>query len=323
MKRLTVRAAGGDLALSKIILGACNFGTWVNQETSLRLLDEYVRLGGDTIDTASVYGDWDDKGTPVSEQLLGEWMQENGNRERLTVITKGGHYRLKQPNISRATPECVKADIEKSLHALRTDYIDVYFLHRDNLAVPVEAFIDVLDEAVKAGKIRATGASNWTVERIRQANEYAVRAGKTPFTVSEIQWSLAHASQVRDAVDDLHPMTEEDYQRYLAMELPVLAWSSQAGGVITKILEHGTETLKEGLKKQYLNDTTLRSVALVKELCVQQGITPTQAALGYIICNRLPGAAIIGPNNLEQLADSMKAMDLTLPPEAVEHLKWR
>lgn len=322
MNELRIHAAGGDLQVSKVILGACNFGTFVSRERSLALLDRYVELGGNCIDTASVYGDWEDTGTPVSEELLGEWMASRQNRQRLVIITKGGHYRLKKPQESRATPQCVQEDIEKSLEALKVDAIDIYFLHRDNPEQPVEGFIDLLDEYVKAGKLRAIGVSNWPVERIRQANAYAARVGKTPFTVSEIQWSLATPAPAQNGAEYLYPMTKEDYQSYLQMGIPVLAWSSQASGVITKAMAQGMEHLPEPLRKKYGNPPTNRSLKLAEQLCNAYHITPTQAALGYIVCNRLPAAAIIGPNRIEQLEDSWKAMELDLPPEAVESLKW-
>ena len=122
--------------------------------------------------------------------------------------------------------------------------------------------------------------------------------------------------------EDLHPMTRRDYQSYLEMDMPVLAWSSQAKGVMTKAMAQGWDALPEAIKKKYDNPQTKRSLSLVKELCKKYHITATQAALGYIVCNRLPAAAIIGPNRLEQLADSWEAAGLTLPAEAVEALKW-
>lgn len=322
MNQLTIRAADGDFQVSRVILGACNFGTFVDKETSLKLLDRYVELGGNCIDTASVYGDWEDTGTPVSEELLGEWMASRGVRDKVTIITKGGHYRLKKPQESRATPDCVREDIEKSLKALGVGTIDIYFLHRDNPGQPVEGFIDLLDEYVKAGKIRAIGTSNWPVSRIRQANAYAKQAGKTPFAVSEIQWSLATPAPAPNGAEYLYPMTKEDYQGYLQMGMPVLAWSSQASGIITKAIEKGMENLSEPLRKKYDNPPTNRSIKMAEALCKTYGVTPTQAALGYITCNRLPAAAIIGPRKLEQLEDSWKAMGLELPPEAVENMKW-
>ena len=200
------------------------------------------------------------------------------------------------------------------------DCIDVYFLHRDNPAKPVEEIMPALDEAVRAGKIRAIGASNWTAARIREANRFARENGMAEFTVSEIRWSLAHVTPAYNEFPSLPLMDEHEYAAYQDLGIPVLAWNSQASGVITKVLNQGVDALSELVRNKYYNDTTRRRIENVQAVCAQEHITPTQAALGYITCNPLPGAAIVGCSSTAQVRDSMSAADLELSPEAVARL---
>ena len=319
MKNITIRCAGGELALSKIIMGTCPFGTGIPEDKSVALLNEYAGLGGATLDTAAVYGDWEDKRTPISEEVIGRWLRKT-RRKDITLITKGAHYRLATPEASRVSADCIREDLEQSLRALGVDCIDVYFLHRDNPAKPVEEIMPALDEAVRAGKIRAIGASNWTAARIREANRFARENGMAEFTVSEIRWSLAHVTLAYNEFPSLPLMDEHEYAAYQELGIPVLAWNSQASGVITKVLNQGVDALSELVRNKYYNDTTRRRIENVQAVCAQEHITPTQAALGYITCNPLPGAAIVGCSSTAQVRDSMSAADLELPPEAVARL---
>lgn len=319
MKNITVRCADGELALSKIIMGTCPFGTGMPEDRSVALLNEYAELGGTTLDTAAVYGDWEDKRTPISEEVIGRWLR-NTHRKNITIITKGGHYRLATPEISRISAECIREDLDQSLKALGVDCIDVYFLHRDNPLKPVEEIMPVLDEAVKAGKIRAIGASNWTAARIKEANQFALANNMAPFTVSEIRWSLAHVTPAYNEFPNLPLMDEHEYAAYQELNIPVLAWNSQASGTITKVISQGVDSLSELSRNKYYNEITRHRIENVKAVCAQENITPTQAALGYIICNPLPGAAIVGCSSLAQLQDSMSAADLELDTSVIEQL---
>src|SRR5918911_4469580 len=128
------------------------------------LLDAVFELGCNTFDTAHNY--W----SGASERTLGRWINERGVRDQVVVIDKGAHYNVDR---KRVTPFDITSDIYDSLARLKSDYIDVYLLHRDDPNVPVGPIIEVLNEHLRAGRIHAFGASNWTPERIEQANEYA------------------------------------------------------------------------------------------------------------------------------------------------------
>ena len=150
-----------DKPLSRIIYG-CTTEAMMKGQNVNKLLDEIYALGINTFDTAENYG--------LSEVSLGNWMKERNNRNKVVVITKGCHP---YDGVDRMTPEYLKQDIEQSFRRLQTDYIDIYLLHRDVLEVPVGPIVEVLNEYYKDGKIGALGGSNWTVERIREADNYA------------------------------------------------------------------------------------------------------------------------------------------------------
>ena len=169
---------------------------------------------------------------------------------------------------------------------------------------------DALDRHVKAGRIRALGASNWTCARIAEANAYARANGKTPFTVSQIQWGVAYVKPGAWPDPTLVSMTPEEYAGYLALGIPVMAFSPQAGGYFSKMISG--EPLQPKFAERYDGPENRRRLAALREICARTGASPAAVLLGYITSNRLPGSAVIGCSTLEQLEDSMSACDLTL-----------
>ncbi|OUS76722.1 hypothetical protein B1748_11570 [Paenibacillus sp. MY03] len=320
MRKLTIEAVSSPVTLSKIILGSTMFGTKIDEKTSFELMDLYAELGGDSIDTASVYGDWHDTGDPVSERTIGKWLKQSGNKNKMKVITKGAHYKLHSPQESRVSAACIQDDIQKSLKSLMVDAIDVYFLHRDNEDVPVSEIMPVLHKHVAEGHFKSIGASNWTVKRMLEANSFAKANHLTPFTVSQLKWSLAVTMAGQQANEVLPEMTDEEYEAYMAAGIPVLAWSSQASGIVPKVVANGWNGISEQLKKKYFNDINVARIENVQDLIKKKGIHATQASLGYITCNRLPAAAIIGPSRTDQLRDSMSAADVELDAEDIQAL---
>ena len=164
--------------LSKIIFG-CAIPSMIQGEDADELLDEVYAQGITTFDTAENYG--------LSEVSLGHWLKNRGNREKVVIISKGCHP---YDGRDRVTPEDLKHDIEQSFERLGTDYIDIYLMHRDDLKVEPGSMVEILNEYHKAGKIGAFGGSNWTHQRIAEANRYAAEHGLVPFSVSSPNFGL-------------------------------------------------------------------------------------------------------------------------------------
>ena len=172
-----VQLTNTDLVVSPICLGTMHYGDQLNSEESGRQLDEFLSCGGNFVDTAHVYGTWVPGLGSSSEEYIGKWFSSSGKRHSVVLSTKGAHPAGAHKEIKRVTPDAINKDLEESLKLLQTDYIDLYFLHRDDPDVPVENIIDTLEKAVKDGKIRYYAASNWSVERIKEADAYAASIG--------------------------------------------------------------------------------------------------------------------------------------------------
>lgn len=165
--------------ISRIAFG-CAIEPMLAGENVHELLDACFDMGITTFDTAENYG--------LSEVSLGNWMRDRKNRDKLVIISKGCHpYDGKD----RVNPEELIKDIEDSFRRLGTDYIDIYFMHRDDLKIDPGTMVEILNEYHKKGKIGAFGGSNWTHERIEQANAYAKAHNLVPFTVSSPNFGLA------------------------------------------------------------------------------------------------------------------------------------
>ena len=192
MGTLHGRIAGIPLPVSRLILGTAPFGDRTfalfpaprRSELFFQLLDAVWEQGCNAFDAAAVYQ------LGGSERLLGAWTKSRGNREQAVLITKGAH-----PSIplfrSRIGSRAIVEDLEGSLRRLRTDYVDLYLLHRDDLSVPVGPLVETLHRLREQGKIRAYGGSNWGWERVAEANSYAAEHGLTPFAASSPHFSLA------------------------------------------------------------------------------------------------------------------------------------
>src|SRR6266498_3179180 len=200
-------------------------------DRAAELLDRFLNSGGNCIDTAHIYGFGD------SEKTLGRWFQKSGRRNDVILITKGCHPAVDRENIfgspwvPRLTPEAIRDDLSESLERLQTDTIDLYLLHRDDEAVPVGPLIEALNQEQARGRIRALGASNWRVERITEANQYAAEHGLNGFAISSPNLSLAHPKKM------LFPGTlfADDVTRqwHKTHQFPLLAWSSLASGFMS------------------------------------------------------------------------------------------
>lgn len=310
--------SGTSIQLSKVILGTAGFGTSVPEERAFAQMDCYYENGGRTLDTAAVYGDWEDKQEPLSERTIARWLHSRGLEKEMTVITKGCHYRLKTPEISRVTPDALRQDVAQSLEALQRDSIDVYLLHRDNPAVPVGEIMDALGEFTAKGILRSIGVSNWTYQRIAQANDYAAAHGLTPFSSSQMQWSLAQINPENDNFKELPHITPEELECYRQSDLTLMAWSSQAGGVISKMISRPDFSL-EGNRFD-TPETRLRAKR-VEELSRQTGYSPAVLSLAYLLNCGVKSAAVVGASSLEQLKDSLPAGNVSLTKEQIAYLE--
>jgi aryl-alcohol dehydrogenase-like predicted oxidoreductase len=226
--------------------------------------------------------------------------------------------------VSRLSPEAIAHDLQESLERLQLDSIDLYWMHRDDPAVPVLEIIEALNAQLQTGRIRAIGASNWSVARIEEANKVAAKRGLTGFCASQIGWSLAQVNPaVRGAANTVQ-MDDETLHWHRQSGFAQIAYSSQANGFFATPLpqEHGEMTAKQKkLAPSYLSDQNRARHNRAGELAATLGRTTNEVALAYIWSQSFPGVAIIGPRNMQQFADSVGAADLRLLPEQIAFLE--
>ncbi|WP_040197344.1 aldo/keto reductase [Candidatus Soleaferrea massiliensis] len=324
MRYLTIQNERDTFQVSGLVLGSNYFGTVISESDSFAMMDYFFEHQGNCIDTARSYANWLPDGESASERMVGRWMR-GVERDKVVISTKGGlpdgiNQNPGAPVVSRITRKDLYEDLSKSLDVLGTDYIDLYWLHRDDPGTPVGEIVELVNEFIQKGYVRAVGASNWSVERIAEANAYAKRHGLSGFSMSQIQWSLASCTPESWGDDTLICMNDEEYRWYLENKFPVMAFSSQAKGIFSKSIEQGMDSLSEKVRTRFLNESNIRRIERVRVLCDRYGVSPATVCLSYILSNPVPGAAIIGCSNPSQLADSMRSGDFVLSMEDIQYL---
>ncbi len=314
---------GLPLAPSVICLGTGGYGTNIPTEQAFALLDAFAEQGGNFLDTARIYGAWAPGGEGASEKTLGAWLKRMGARDRFVISTKGAHPDLATMHISRIGPADLAADIRASLDALQTDAIDVYWLHRDDPAVPVGEILAALNEYLAAGRVRAIGASNWSLVRLVEANDYARSHGLTGFQANQIGWSLAAANTGPSPVAGMLYMDASTHAYHERTGLPVLAYSSQATGFFSgkyrraQMAEPATTTAS----RLYFTSENFDRLDRATELARRHGITPNQVNLAWLLGQPFPVYPIVGCRTVEQVRDSCAAADVTLNDDEIASLR--
>jgi aryl-alcohol dehydrogenase-like predicted oxidoreductase len=296
----TVAVEGVRLPVSRIALGTMVARDLTTTACQLGIFDAYFEAGGNTFDTAFIYADGD------SENALGRWMSTRGVRDQVVVIAKGAHT---PDNF----PDRIRPQLERSLERMATDRADLYFLHRDNPDLPAAAFVDALEELRRGGLIDAYGGSNWTSERIDEANAWARERGAAGFTSVSNQFSLARMN-VPTYEGTLGANTPAFREWLTSRGMTNFAWSSQASGFFAGLEEDGF------LAHAWFSDDNLERRRRAVELAETLGVEPVTIALAWVLRCGYPVVPIAGPRSLAELRTSLDALDVTLEDEQVRWL---
>jgi aryl-alcohol dehydrogenase-like predicted oxidoreductase len=310
-----------DLQVSALCYGTNMLGWMLDQGASNAILDSFAAHGGNFIDTARSYGDWmPDAPAGASERAVGAWLKTQ-KREDVVIATKGGFFDMRVGDYrNRVTPEDVAQDLAQSLDHLGVDSIDLYFLHMDNEAAPVETIVDALITHREAGRIRHFAASNWSADRIKAANAYAASIGKAGFVASETFWGLALPEVNAAGAQGYQHHYENEYEELHASGLPIIAYAAQSGGYFTK-LEKGADAVGEQLTARYANPANEARFAAVKAIAEKHGRTINEVALAYLLNQPNQTIPIFGGSSVEQVEASVKAADLNLTAEELAQLR--
>jgi aryl-alcohol dehydrogenase-like predicted oxidoreductase len=307
MKKIYVN--GLNRECSQIVLGSMMFSP-TNMEFVTGLLNTYVEAGGNTIDLAHVYNNGE------SEKAVGLWLKETNLRDEIVILDKGAHPDANGP---RVTPEAIEQDLQVSLQRLQVEHIDIYMLHRDDPTIPVEVIINALNKHIQAGLVQAIGVSNWTTSRIQEANEYAEKNNLIGFAVNSPNLCLAKANEPR--WPGCVSVDEKDKKWHTENQLPLFAWSSQAGGFFTGRFTPENLENKE-MVRVYYNEVNWERYRRAEKLAWKKGVTTNQIALAYVLNQPFPTCALIGPSNIEELQSSIVASNVTLTAEEMKELEY-
>ena len=291
---------GDPKPIARIVCGTMVEGATNRLTQGLALFDDYFERGGNCFDTAHVYG---------SEPIVGHWLTTRKVRDEVTLIVKGAHTPC-------CTPEGLNREFEQSLRDLEIECADVYMLHRDNLEVPVGEFVDVLNQHKNNGKIKVFGGSNWSLERLKEANEYARANGLQGMQVASNNFSLARMVEAPWA--GCVSSSDADSRAWFAQNgLSLFAWSSQARGFFARA---DREFLADQeLVRCWYSDDNFERLARAQELARAKNVSPVVIAAAYVLAQPFPIHALIGPRALSETRDSMAALEVTLSEDEV---KW-
>lgn len=279
------------------------------------LLDDMYAEGVNCFDCSDHYG----------EEPLGEWLEARGLHDKVVIFTKGAHHNRWR---KRVTDFDILHDVHNSLAKLKTNHLDIYMLHRDDPEVPVGPIVDVLNRCYDEGKIGAFGGSNWTVERIIEANEYAAKHKLQPFTVSSPNFGLA------DQIDDpwgggcvtiSGPSNKANRQWYAENKIPVFAYSTMARGFFSGLVksnapEKAREIMDEPGLKGYAYPENFERLRRCEILAAEKGMSVPQIAMAWIFNQKdLDVYALTAPVQRDMMRMNVAASEIVLSDD---ECKW-
>ena len=295
------------LRVSELALGVMSFGKewgWgSDKQESKKVFDTYVKAGGNFIDTANRYTE----GT--SEKYVGEFIKSD--RGHFVVATKYSLFMKKgDPNYCGNHRKNMVQALDASLKRLKTDYVDLYWLHAWDFTTPVEEVMRSLDDMVRAGKVLYIGISDTPAWIVSQANTMAELRGWTKFSALQIQYSLIDRTPERD----LLPMAKQ-------FDMAVTPWGTLAAGVLTGKYNKDVKGAKGRIiNRDNITPRKLKITAEVIKIAEQGGYTPSQVAMAWV--KQQPGVMIpiIGASNNKQLKENLKCLDCELSDAQITKL---
>lgn len=301
-----------DIEIFPFGLGTVDAGLLWDGEDADKIFDAFLANGGTLIDSAHVYSDWVKPEKARSERVIGDWLERSKKRNEIVLVTKGGHPDMTGENpdthISRMTKVDMVEDLESSLKQLRTDHIDIYFYHRDDLKQPVEELIEVMEGFRKEGKIRYYGCSNWTTPRMKAADEYCRAKGYRGFIANQSLLNLGY-KYMNPLPDDTLVYVDKEMQQYHTENAKnlLMPYMGVCSGFFHIYAAKGEDAVKSS---PYYTEGNMKVARRVMELCAHYNATVSQVVLGFFGQQEFNCAPLYGPQNVEQLEEAMRAFEI-------------
>ncbi|QNK72592.1 aldo/keto reductase [Variovorax sp. PAMC28562] len=301
------------LQVSPIAFGGNVFGWTVDEALSFRLLDAWLDAGFNFVDTADVYSRWVPGHTGgESETIIGKWLRQTGKRNRVVLATKVGKP-MGDDKVG-LSPAYIREAVEASLTRLKTDHIDLYQSHDDDAETPLADSLGAFADLIKAGKVRAIGASNYTAPRLAEALDLSDKLGLPRYESLQPLYNLYDRAVFEG---DLEPLC-------LKRGVGVINFYALAAGFLTGKYRSEADAAKskrgESTTKEYLNARGLRILDALDVEARKHDATPGQVALAWQIARPAITAPIASATSVEQLDDLVKAAELKLDAETIAAL---
>ncbi|MCW3169485.1 aldo/keto reductase [Chryseobacterium sp. 09-1422] len=300
-----------DLLAAPINFGGNVFGWTLDEQESFNILDLFTGGGFNFIDTADTYSWWVNGKGGQSEEIIGKWMKQRGNRDELVIATKVGSE-TKEHDFDISKKHILKS-VDESLARLQTDHIDIYYTHFDDHKTPVEETLEAYDEIIKAGKVRYIAASNVTPERLRESFEVADKNNLPKYVALQPHYNLLEREKFETEYADL----VKEY------DLSVFSYWSLAAGFLTGKYRTEEDLAKsargEGVRK-YLNEKGSEVLKALDQISEKHETTQASVALAWLLANPLVTAPIVSATSKSQLETLFQAPELNLSSEDIELL---
>ncbi|MDH6253842.1 aryl-alcohol dehydrogenase-like predicted oxidoreductase [Chryseobacterium sp. H1D6B] len=300
-----------DLLIAPINFGGNVFGWTLDEKQSFDILDQFTEAGFNFIDTADTYSWWVNGSGGQSEEIIGKWMKERGNRKDLVIATKVGSE-TKEHGYDISKKHILKS-VDESLSRLQTDHIDIYYTHFDDNKTPVEETLEAYDEIIKAGKVRYIAASNLSPERLTASFEASEKYNLPKYVALQPHYNLLEREKF-----------ENDYSKLVEKyDLSVFTYWSLAAGFLTGKYRSEDDLSKsargEGVRK-YLNEKGERVLKALDQISEKYQTNQASVALAWLLANPLVTAPIVSATSQPQLNTLFKAVELKLNTEDISLL---
>lgn len=312
---------GLDKEVSRVMMGTGWFSL-EDEDVIFELLDTYVKAGGNVIDTGRFYNGG------KSEKVLTKWLNSRNNRDGLIIINKACHHYVDENNVhysekNRVGAQYITEDLEYSLNNMEVEYFDIYEMHRDNVEVPVSELMDRLEQHRLEGKIKTYGVSNWSNERVEEANEYCKSKGYLGISVNNPSFSLANVNKPR-WVGCVY--VDADYVKRCNDDgISIVSWGAQGAGFFVPLWKDINKDAPQDIREAYFTEENFERLKRAEEIAKIKGndVEPINVALAYVIDERMDVAASIGPRKKSELQSSLKALDIKLTSEEINYLELK
>ena len=299
-----------DLLVSPICMGTAIIGSTINERDSFERLDMFYENGGNFLDTSNVYADWiDGVEKSVSEKTIGKWIKARNLTSEIVVATKGGHGELCGQIIgkTRLKREELDEQIQRSMENLCVNSIGLYYLHRDDVSIPVENIMDTLFENIDKGYIKNIGCSNWSLERLKLANEYAKKCNRAGFVVSSDRWSLAKFKPDKDP--SIIPFNKERFEYIEKHNMTEIPFQAMGRGSLSLI----AEGKKPDENYMVYDNYTLSERAA--EIAEKYGTTIAAISIAYLVNQKINVIPIMFFDEEKQIKEAVSGVNIALNDE--------